>query len=130
MITLTSLSFVAVGGALGSMARYGLMVLVSRFVPSSFPYGTFAANVLGAFLMGVWIAIMANMMPAARARELHLLLAVGFLGGFTTFSTFTIDTFLLMEKGLMVEAVLYVIGSFLVSLLALIAGMYLIRLTY
>jgi CrcB protein len=129
MITLWSLTYVAVGGALGSMCRYALVTLVSRLASSGFPYGTFTVNVLGAFLMGVWIAIMANMMPA-RSKDLHLLFSVGFLGGFTTFSAFTIDTFLLMEKGMMVESVLYVIGSFIVSLLALIAGMYLVRLTY
>jgi CrcB protein len=129
MITLWSLTYVAVGGAFGSMCRYVLMALVSRYATSGFPYGTFAVNVLGSFAMGVWIAVMANMMPS-RAKDLHLLISVGFLGGFTTFSAFTIDTFLLMEKGMMVESVLYVIGSFIVSLLGLIAGMYLIRLTY
>ena len=129
MITLWALTYVATGGALGSMCRYLVMTYVGKYVGSGFPYGTFAVNVLGAFLMGVWIAIMANMMPS-RARDLHLLFAVGFLGGFTTFSTFTIDVFLLMEKGMMIESVLYVIGSFIISLLALIAGMYLIRLTY
>jgi fluoride exporter len=128
-MTLWSLTYVAVGGAFGAMCRYILMTLTTRFIPSNFPYGTFAVNILGAFLMGVWIAVMANMLPA-RGKDLHLLVAVGFLGGFTTFSTFTIDVFLMMEKGMMVESVLYVIGSFLVSLLALIAGMYLIRLSY
>ncbi len=129
MITMWALTYVAIGGALGSMCRYLLMTYVGKYVTSGFPYGTFAVNVLGAFLMGVWIATMAGMMPS-RAKDLHLLFAVGFLGGFTTFSTFTIDVFLLMEKGMMIESVLYVIGSFLISLLALIAGMYLIRLTY
>lgn len=114
---------------MGAMGRYVIMSLITRFASSNFPYGTFAVNILGAFLMGVWIAIMANMLPA-RGKDLHLLFAVGFLGGFTTFSTFTIDVFLMMEKGMMIESVLYVIGSFLVSLLALIAGMYLIRLSY
>lgn len=129
MMSLLSFAYVAVGGAFGAMCRYAVMSLLGRLVPSGFPYGTFAVNVLGAFLMGGWIAVMANMMPA-RAKDLHLLVAVGFLGGFTTFSTFTIDIFLLMEKGMMMESVLYVIGSFIVSLLALIAGMYLIRLSY
>ncbi len=126
-MTMLSLAYVAVGGAFGSMSRYMLMVSVSRYLSPSFPYGTFAANVLGSFLLGVVIAIIATM-PPARARDLQLLLAVGFLGGFTTFSTFTMDAFMLMEKGLLVETILYVLGSFIVSLLAFIAGMYLIRL--
>jgi CrcB protein len=126
-MTMLSLAYVAVGGALGSMCRYMLMTGVTRYLSPSFPYGTFAANVLGSFLLGVLIAVIATMAPA-RARDLHLLLAVGFLGGFTTFSAFTMDAFMLMEKGLLMESILYVFGSFVVSLLAFIAGMYIIRM--
>jgi fluoride exporter len=126
-MTMLGLAYVAVGGAFGSMCRYALVTGISRYVAPNFPYGTFAANVLGSFLLGMLIAVIATMAPP-RARDLHLLLAVGFLGGFTTFSTFTMDAYMLMEKGLVLESILYVFGSFVVSLLSFIAGMYIIRL--
>lgn len=125
-MNMLSLMYVAVGGAVGSMLRYITMILVSRINPTVFPYGTLTVNVLGSFLMGVLIAVIAGLTPA-RAKDLHLLLAVGALGGFTTFSTFSIDTFLLIERGMHVHAALYVLGSVFISLLALIAGMYLIK---
>ena len=88
-------------------ARYGAMSLIGRFNPHEFPYGTFAVNIFGSFLMGVWIATMAALLPP-RAKDLHLLIAVGVLGGFTTFSTFSLDTFLLFERGLWAQAALYI----------------------
>ena len=126
-MNLLSLLYVAVGGAFGSMARYALMSLISQFNRSEFPFGTFAINILGGFLMGLWIAAMAMLMPA-RAKDLHLLFAVGALGGFTTFSAFSVDVFLLLEHGLEVQAVLYVFGSVTLSVLALMGGMWCIKL--
>lgn len=122
-----ALMYVAFGGAVGSMARYSLVTLINKFNHGDFPYGTFVVNVAGGFLMGVWIATMATMLPA-KAKDLHLLFAVGALGGFTTFSAFTIDVFLLMERGMMGQAFLYAFGSVVVSLAALIIGMWLVRL--
>jgi len=122
-----ALMYVAVGGALGSMMRYAVMSLVGRFNVTEFPYATLAVNILGGLLMGVWIAAMANLMPA-KAKDLHLLFAVGVLGGFTTFSTFSMDMFLLLQREMLMQAALYAAGSVILSVAALLAGMWLIRL--
>lgn len=126
-MNLIELMYVAVGGAIGSMARYVVMSLVGRLHNTEFPYGTLAVNIAGGFLMGVWIAVMATLLPA-RAKDLHLLFAVGALGGFTTFSTFSVDVFLLFERGLPLQGVIYAAGSVLASVLALMAGMWCIRI--
>ena len=118
-----ALLYVAMGGAVGALARYGAGMLASRFYSGDFPVATFAVNIAGGFLMGAWIAL-ASAMPPERARELHLLFAVGALGGFTTFSTFSLDLFILMQRGLMWQAALYAAGSVLLALAALMAGMW------
>jgi len=125
-MSMLTLMYVAIGGAVGSMGRYLIMSLVTRVNSGPFPYGTLAVNVLGAFLMGIWIAVMASMMPS-RARDLHLLFAVGVLGGFTTFSAFTVDVFLLIDRGLMFQAIVYVLGSMGLCLLALMLGMWFLK---
>lgn len=127
-MNMLSLMYVAVGGAVGAMSRYLLVTLITRLaVASDFPYGTLAVNILGSLLMGIWIGCMATMMPS-RAKDLHLLFAVGALGGFTTFSAFSVDVFLLLERGMQTQAVVYVVSSVIVSVLALIAGMWVTRL--
>ncbi len=119
-----ALLYVMVGGAIGSAARYSAMSLISKLTAGDFPYGTLAVNVLGSMLMGVWIAVVATWLPN-RAKDLHLLLAVGVLGGFTTFSAFSLDMFFLVERGLMMEAATYVLSSVIFSLGALMLGMWL-----
>jgi fluoride exporter len=127
MMSMLGLMYVAVGGAVGSMGRYLIMSLVTRFTTLEFPFGTLAVNILGAFLMGLWIAVVATTLPN-KAKDLHLLLAVGVLGGFTTFSTFSMDVFLLLERGFIFQTALYVLGSVVLSVVALLAGMWCIRL--
>ena len=122
-----ALAYVAIGGALGSMCRYGLGLVIKSVHASDFPLSTFAVNILGGLLMGAWIALAANMAPE-RARELHLLFAVGVLGGFTTFSAFSLELFLLLERGLIWQAGAYALGSVVLSVLALLSGMWCIRL--
>lgn len=122
-----SLIYVMVGGGLGAMLRYIVMSFIGRLGTGAFPYATLTVNILGSFLMGVWIAVMANMLPE-RGRDLNLLCAVGVLGGFTTFSTFSLDIFYLVERGSNTQAVIYVLTSVLLSFLALIGGMWLIKM--
>jgi CrcB protein len=121
-----SLIYVMVGGGLGSMLRYVIMSFIGRLSVGAFPYSTLAVNIFGSFLMGVWITFMANILPA-RAQSLHLLFAVGVLGGFTTFSTFSLDIFYLVERGNNAQAVIYVLVSVLLSFLSLIGGVWLIK---
>lgn len=123
---LIALIYVATGGAIGSLLRYLAMSFIARLTVTSFPYGTLTVNILGSFLMGVWIAVIANWLPE-RSRDLNLLFAVGLLGGFTTFSTFSLDVFYLFERGEYSQAGAYILGSVVLSVLALVVGMWLVR---
>ena len=123
-----ALLYVGFGGAFGAMLRYALVDLVGRFNGGAFPYGTLAVNVLGCMLMGAWIATMTVMPGAAKAKDLHLLIAVGALGGFTTFSAFSMDVFLLGERELYIHMALYIGASVILSLAGLLAGMWLVKL--
>ena len=122
-----ALLYVGFGGGFGAVLRYLAVGVVSKYNPSEFPYGTLLVNVLGCLLMGVWIASIAVLTPA-KAKDLHLLFAVGALGGFTTFSAFSFDIFVLTERGLYTQAALYVAASVLVSFVALLAGVTLVKL--
>jgi len=119
-----NLIMVACGGALGASARYltGLGV-VRLFGHTGFPLGIIAVNILGSFLMGVFVTV------AAHKGLTHVspLIASGFLGGFTTFSAFSLEAVTLYQRGEMVSAGLYVGLSVVVSILALIAGMWVAR---
>lgn len=119
------LVYVALGGAFGSVCRYLMMSGVGHWLGREFPYGTLMVNILGSFLLGVMIGLIAAMLP--RGRELHALVAVGALGGFTTFSTFAMDIYILTERGQMMEAALYTAASVGISVLAFFAGMWMFR---
>jgi CrcB protein len=120
------LVLVGAGGALGAMARYLLGVeALKRFGPG-FPYGTAAANLLGGFLMGVLAASLALRGGEGQER-LRLLLGVGVLGGFTTFSAFSLETALMIERRAFGAAAAYSLGSVILSVAALFAGMLLTR---
>jgi CrcB protein len=122
-----ALIYVACGGAFGSMLRYVASDALARFNNTSFPYGTLSVNILGSLLMGAWIAAVLVMPTLAKAKDLHLLIAVGVLGGFTTFSTFSLEMFLLAERGLYAQAIFYVAASVLLSFAALLFGIVLVK---
>lgn len=117
---------IALGGALGALSRYYLSVAVERFNSGSFPLGTFAVNVLGSLLIGAFFVLFME--------KLHLVdtwrpvVIVGFLGALTTFSTYSLDALLLMQQGNYNTALLYIISSVLVCLLAAFTGMQLTRI--
>jgi CrcB protein len=116
---------VAMGGAVGSVARYLTGLLTSRLFGPNFPWGTLAVNVVGSLAIGVLAELIARRFNASE--ELRLLLVTGFLGGFTTFSAFSLDAAAMMERGAFVPAVAYVASSIVVSLLAVFAGLALTR---
>ncbi len=116
---------VALGGAFGALARYLMVGRLELWLGAGFPFGTLAANVLGAFLMGVLIDLMA--LVWSPSPELRALLTVGLLGSFTTFSGLSLDTLLLFESGAPGQAALYALASVLLSLIGIFAGMRLTR---
>lgn len=117
---------VAIGGAIGSVARYGTGVLVGRFWSSSFPLGTMLINIIGSLVMGVFVGLMARTLPSWQ-NDARLFFAVGVLGGFTTFSSFSLDAISMIERGDVLPAVTYVVGSVLIGLVALYLGLVVMR---
>ena len=122
---MSGILYVALGGALGASGRYGLGLFVDRLSGSSFPYGTMSANILGSFLMGILVAWLAA--KGAGNETARLFIGVGLLGGFTTFSSFSLDAMnLLRDKGI-APFLSYVLISVIVSLIAIAAGLWLAR---
>jgi CrcB protein len=116
---------VALGGAFGSVARYVLAARIAAWLGSGFPWGIFGVNVLGGFVMGALVEVMA--LRWSLSPEWRAFLTVGILGGFTTFSSFSLDTVLLMQRGDYMLAGLYVVGSVALSVGALFGAMMLVR---
>ncbi len=110
--------YVALGGAVGSLARYYVGVWVTNATGARSP-GTFVVNIIGSFLIGLFLVVSAE---RSWSSALVFLIAVGFLGGFTTFSTFTWQSYQLMESGETTRAILNIGASLVVGLLAVWAG--------
>jgi len=116
---------IVVAGAFGALARYGLDGWISRRAPTSFPWGTFAINVTGSFLLGLAFVLMTE-----RFRPdpwLRSAVTIGFLGAYTTFSTFSLETYRLIEDGSYGLAFANVVGSVAAGLTAVYAGVVLGR---
>lgn len=120
------LLLVAIGGAAGALARYGLGVQTLRMWGSAWPYGTFVANISGGLLMGVLVGFLAHRGGADQER-LRILLGVGVLGGFTTFSAFSLETALMIERRTYGQAFGYALASVVLSVTALFFGLILAR---
>lgn len=114
---------VALGGAIGASARYLTNVAVLRALGPGFPWATVIVNVVGSFAMGVLVVWLAQ----RDATRLAPFLMTGVLGGFTTFSAFSLDVATLWQRGAAIEAAAYVAGSVLLSIAALFAGMWMTR---
>ena len=118
------LLYVFIGGGFGSVLRY----LISRYLNDSqngIPYGTFLANILGSLLIGLILGFAAK--NNALTQNHTLLLATGFCGGFTTFSTFAYENHVLLKSGDFMTFALYTIASFAVGFLAVFLGMHLVK---
>ena len=111
--------YVALGGAAGAVARYAAGQALGPPRPGAFPWHTFAVNVAGSLILGLVLALV----PADDPRHLRALLAVGFCGGLTTFSTFGYETVSLLQARAFGVAVTYAGGSFAVGLLAVVLGL-------
>jgi CrcB protein len=121
------LGFVVVflGGGLGAALRHGINLAAARTIGTAFPYGTLFINVLGSLCMGLIVEYFA--LKSGLSQRWLLFITTGILGGFTTFSTFSLDTALLYERGELAAAALYVIASVAVAIAALFAGMSVVR---
>ena len=117
---------VGAGGAIGAMARFGLSSLIGRLLPMSFPLATLLVNIIGSAAMGVLVGLMARFLPAWQG-EARLFAAVGILGGFTTFSTFSLDTVVLIERGDLLQAGTYVLLSVVLCVIGLYLGLLVTR---
>ena len=124
---MTRLLLVALGGAIGASARYGLGLAAMRFAPNAaWPWGTFLANVVGGLLMGLlagWLALKGG----AEQDTIRLFAAVGVLGGFTTFSAFSLETVLMIERRQWALAGGYALLSAILAVAALFAGLAIAR---
>jgi fluoride exporter len=110
---------VALGGALGAPARYGISLVV-HVTPGTFPWGTFWTNVSGSFAVGLVLVMVLERFPPTR--YLRPFVATGFLGAYTTYSTFAVETDLLLRNGRSGLAAVYVVASFGAGLTAAWAG--------
>ena len=115
---------VMIGGAMGAGARHLVGIGMFTRFGAGFPYATLSVNILGGLLMGLLVGVLAR---TGATEGWRLLLGVGVLGGFTTFSAFSLDVVLIAERGASMLALAYVLASMIGSILALFAGLSLIR---
>ena len=120
-MSMLSLWSIMLGGALGALSRYLLSNLVYDWLGRDFPYGTLTVNVVGSFLMGLLTIVIMQKSYIDPAIKLGLI--VGFLGALTTFSTFSLDTLVLMQEGALLRALLNVFISVIVCVVAVWVGM-------
>lgn len=117
---------VALGGALGALGRYGVNGLVFPLMGERFPLGTLTVNVLGSVLMGIFYVLIIE--KAVLPPELRNVLMVGFLGAFTTFSTFSLDVLALWQNGQLLFTLAYVTASLVLCVCGMALAVYLTRL--
>jgi len=114
------LFMISVGGAVGAVARYGLSGWAQALLDTTFPAGTMVVNVLGSFLLGLALPLFESLAWSAEARTM---VTMGFLGAFTTYSTFSYEAVVLLEGGEWARGALYMGGSLLLGVVGIVAGM-------
>ena len=116
---------VGFGGFFGSIFRYLIYLLSNNLIGYSFPFGTILVNVLGCFLIGLIYQIFSD--TISLSDNLKLFMTIGFLGGFTTFSAFSLDVFLLYQSNSKLVAIIYIFITLVLSLLAMLGGMWIFK---
>ncbi|MDJ0894274.1 MAG: fluoride efflux transporter CrcB [Alphaproteobacteria bacterium] len=116
---------IALGGALGALGRHFVGSLMLHWLGASFPWGTLVVNVVGSFAMGALVETMA--LVWSPSQELRALLTVGFLGAFTTFSTFSLDFYVVLQRGEIGLASIYLLASVSLAIGGLLAGLAVMR---
>ncbi len=115
---------IAAGGAIGSVLRFYAARVAVQMFGIEFPYGTLYVNVIGSFIMGLLVEYFGH---STASQELRAFLAIGVLGGFTTFSTFSLDVATLYQRGETTMAALYILLSLVLSIGGIFAGMFIVR---
>ena len=121
-----TLFWIGLGGAAGAISRYLMTIWISGIWARSFPLATLLVNLVGALLIGVLFGLLQQ--KTDLAPQLKPLLMVGFLGGFTTFSTFSLETYQLILRGELTSALLYALASVILCVLAVVLGIWCARL--
>ena len=116
------------GGGLGALLRYGIIANISKILPSTFPYGTLSVNVIGALMIGVIYYLISQKIMVSE--NLKFFITVGFIGGFTTFSSFNLDFFQLLEDSKLIAALIYALITFISTMIGFYVGYSVIRLFY
>ena len=116
---------IAAGSGLGGVARFGMQLLAYRLYPVRFPLGTFLVNLIGCFLIGLFFSLAEK--AGVVSQEIKWFLITGFCGGFTTFSTFSVDALSLLRAGAIFYFILYTAGSVLAGMLMTWLGMQVIK---
>lgn len=124
---MTATFLVFLGAGIGGVLRHGVNLVSLKWLGAWFPFGTMAINILGSGVMGLVAGFLAFKAGEGWTQHARLFLATGVLGGFTTFSAFSLDAILLWERGEAMSAAFYVLGSVVLSLAALVAGLALVR---
>lgn len=117
---------VFLGGGIGAALRHGINIAAFRLVGGGFPFGTLFINIAGSFIMGLIAEYFA--LKAGLPQNWRLFLTTGILGGFTTFSAFSLEAALLYERGELIGAAVYVVASVALAIAALFAGLAIVRL--
>ncbi|PCI02919.1 MAG: fluoride efflux transporter CrcB [Hyphomicrobiales bacterium] len=123
---MSHLLLVALGGGIGAGLRHLSATVALRIMGPNFPWGTFFVNVVGSLIMGLFIGWLVKR-TGGSSQEIRLFFATGVLGGFTTFSAFSIDAANLLERGASIMALSYVLGSVLLSISAVFVGLMVAR---
>lgn len=124
---MNSFLIVFVGGGLGAAIRHLVNQAVTRLTGGEFPFGIMAINISGSILMGLAAGFFAFKATESWSQDARLFVTTGILGGYTTFSAFSLDAMLLYERGEILTALIYVVGSVALSLLGLAFGLYAVR---
>ena len=122
---INTIAAIAAGGAIGALMRHSVNVAAVKLMGHGFPYGTLTVNIVGSFLMGALIILFASVWQPSET--LRVLIITGFLGAFTTFSTFSLDFVTLFERQDYLASGLYVAASVVLSIAALFGGMAITR---
>lgn len=120
-----ALLLVGIGGFVGSVARYYTHLFFHKLLPGNYPLGTFTVNIAGCFVLGILFGL--GMKQEAISNEWRLLIAVGFCGGFTTFSTFSLENIILIQSGNIMIMAAYFFTTVIVGFGATLLGIYLFK---